>query len=95
MYVDIHTSMFKDYDYTCNWTVKAISMKNNIRQICQLESVKVYNICNVYRIIAFSSQTNPDIFKKKKLEKKIYIYEVLKSNVHCHDAHSCETIARS
>lgn len=33
--------------------------------------------------------------KKKKLEKKIYIYEVLKSNVHCHDAHSCETIARS
>lgn len=63
MYVDIHTGMFKDYDY--NWTVKAVSMKNNMRQICQLESVKVYNTSNVYRNIAFSSQTNGDILKKK------------------------------
>lgn len=75
MYVDIHTSMFKDYDY--NWTVKAISMKNNMRQVCQLESellVKVYNTCNVYRNIAISSQTNGDIsFKKKSLKKNLHL----------------------
>lgn len=64
MYVDIQTGMFKDYVY--NWTVKAISMKNNARQVCQFECIKVYNICNVYRNIAISSQTNGDIFKKKK-----------------------------
>lgn len=33
MYVDIHTGMFKDYDYI-NWTVKAISMKNNYLSRC-------------------------------------------------------------
>lgn len=66
MYVDIHTGMLKDYGF--NW-VKFISVKNEMRWICQLESVKVYS--NVYRNVnAFSSQTNKEKFKKKK---KTYI----------------------
>lgn len=88
MYVDIHTGMFKDYDYI-NWTVKAISMKNNYLSRCI-----IHVMCTVL-LSAAKLHVMETSFLKKKAWNKIYIYEVLKSDVHCHDAHSCETIAKS
>lgn len=54
----------------------------------------MYNTCNVYSI-AISSQTNGDIFlKKKSLKQNLHLYSTEERRT-CHDAHSCETIAKS
>lgn len=65
MYVDIHTGMFKDYGF--NW-VKFISVKNNMRWICQLESVRC--------IVMFTEMLMPSAAKLMKTslkKKKTYI----------------------
>lgn len=64
MYVDIHTGMFKDYDYI-NWTVKAISMKNNYLSRCI-----IHVMCTVLLSAAKLMETS---FKKKSLKKNLHL----------------------